>query len=425
MLSNVEIIVLLTLLSVILFVVGVPVLLVFSNWAIGFSLFASRLPVQNIAIVPYEQLNSFPFAAIPLFITLGALINEFGISRDIINFTRSFAGRLPGSTANTALYTCAVFSAITGSNSATTASVGKALQPELEKENYDPDFAAATIASGGTLGIIIPPSVLFILYGITFSVSVTDLFLAGLVPGLFMLGGLSVVSSYLSYSRGYGRESETTSLVNVIRSAWDANVAIFAIVILLGGIYAGFFTPAESASVALAYLLVAGAVGKQIKSVGQLWNVLLSAVVLTGVIIPVFITSAMVQQGLSYLGLQDVIANAVIGLQHPILIGLGMVLIMLFTGSVLASVPNMIITAPLLAPAAAHLGLSPIMWGVIFMISDAIGFITPPYGLNLYIISGITDLDYTTVARAALPYLATLTAVWIFFFAFPGANPFP
>ncbi|EMA56545.1 TRAP transporter large permease [Halococcus thailandensis] len=412
----------LTLICIGLFATGIPVFLAFGAWGVGFSVIVGGFPLVNTSVVAYEQLNTFSFVAIPLFILLGSFINEFRISNEIIKWARSWGGWLPGSTANTAIYTSGVFAAITGSNAATTAAVGEALTDDLEEEGYDPEFAAASIASGGTLGIIIPPSVLFIIYGITFSVSVSDLFLAGVIPGIMMMVGLSLTSSYISHKRGYGTVEYSFQLSNIARATWEAKLAIGAIVVLLGGIYAGLYTPSESAAVAFLYIILVGLITRRLTNPKQLLASFENAIILIGMIIPVFVTAVMVQQGLSFIGLQDVLASAVISLQHPWLIGAVMIVIMLISGSVLSSVPNMILVAPLLAPAATQLGISPIMWGVIFMIGDAIGFITPPYGLNLFIISGLTGIEYTDVARAALPYLGVLLLIWVAFFAFPELN---
>jgi len=413
---------LLTLGAIVLFVLGIPILLVFGAWTVGFTYFVDIFQFLNLPLVAYNQLNSYPLVAVPLFIVIGTLVSEFEISDDIIAFARSLIGWLPGSTANTSLLMAGIFAAITGSNSATTAAVGEALYDDLEEEEYDETFAAATIASGGTLGIIIPPSILFILYGALFNVSITDLFLAGIIPGVLMLVGLTMVSTVQSYRHGYGRERTAFSPVDVLRQGWRAKYALAAIAILLGGIYSGVFTPTESAAVATGYILLIGLVTSRFTEFDQLLRAMTTAVTIQGIIIPIYVASVMIQQNLSFLELQEVIADAIASLGSPWLIGAAMVIVMLLSGSFLASVPNMILVAPLLAPIAALLGLSPVMWGVVFMMSDAIGFITPPYGLNLYIISSLTDIDYIRVALAAVPYLAVLILIWLAFFIFPGLN---
>jgi C4-dicarboxylate transporter DctM subunit len=412
----------LTLFAVLLFVIGVPILLVFSTWAIGFSLFFPVFSLRNMALVSYYQLWTFPLTAVPLFILVGALVNQLRIARDIVEMSRAVAGWLPGSSANTALVTAGVFSAITGSNAATTASVGEAFTDELNEEGYDPVFSAATIAAGGTLGIIIPPSVLFILYGVTFNLSVTDLFVAGILPGILMLGGLVATATVISHRQGYGTTEYSFSPAAILRSMFRARNSLLAIVLLLGGIFTGVFTPSESASIAILFVVTAEFLSGHIDDLDFVTEAVQLTVYLVGIIIPVLITSIMIQQGLSFLSLQDAVSDAILALDAPVLVGAALLVVMLLSGSILASIPNMILTAPLLAPAAFALGISPLMWGVIFMISDAIGFITPPYGLNLYIMSSITDIDYIRIARAALPYFFVLTSILVLFFLFPELN---
>lgn len=414
-----ELLLLLTLVCVFLFAVGVSIVLVFGVWVLGYSLIVPQFGFANIAIVVFQELNSITFTVVPLFIAVGALVNAFGLSSDLTRFSRSLTGWLPGSTANTSIFASGIFSAITGSNTATTASVGEALVEELNEEGYEPKFSAATIAAGGTVGVIIPPSIMAILYGINFNVPVVDLFYAGIVPGLLMMFIMVVTCTYFSNKNDYGMQDYTFSPSNIARSGWRSKHAFITIFLLLGGIFLGWFTPTASAAVAMAYILVMGIVSRRFTEFGQIVSSYFTAIYLVGAIFPIFVTTVMIQQGLSYLGLQRVVSELVLSLQHPVLVGIAIGIILLITGSFMASVPNLILTAPLLAPAAFQIGLTPIEWAIIFLMSDAIGFITPPYGLNLYVISTLTDLDYMDVAYGVLPYLLSLAALWAVLFAFP------
>lgn len=417
--STALLLILLTIGAVALFLAGMPILLVFGAWSLGFAHVVPAYPVINLAIVSHSSIASVAFASVPLFIVVGSLINTLGVAEDIIDLAGSLVGWLPGATGNTAIYTAGIFAAITGSNEATTAAVGEALFDELSEEGYADTFAAATIASGGTLGIIIPPSVLFILYGIRFNVPIPTLFIAGLIPGLMMMLALSIVGSAISYRRDYGVQDYSFEPRGILAALWRSKIAITTIVLLLGGIYSGIFTPSESASVAAAYILITGSISR-LDSIEQVLDPLITALKLTGIVVPIFVTSIMVQQSLAFVGLQDFVASLLLSLDSHYLIAAAMIVIMLLSGSFLASVPNMILVAPLLAPAAFELGYGRIAWGVIFMISDSIGFITPPYGLNLYVISSLTGIDYTRVARAAAPYLFGLIVVWLTVMAFPS-----
>lgn len=414
----------LTALCVLLFIGGVQIFLVFGLWAVGFHALVPGFPAANVSVLAYDELESFAYVAIPLFVLVGDLINRARISEEIIEFSRACIGWLPGSTGNTSIGCSAVFSAITGSNAATTASVGKALHPVMDEEGYDGSYAAATIASGGIVGTILPPSVLLIVYGVMYGVSVPDMFLAGIVPGIVILGGLVVVNTALSRRNDYGIDTSNFEFDSrrVLRTAWEAKIGLGTIVILLGGIYVGLFTPSEAAAVAVFYILALSLALRKITRLEQVVGACFTSLLLIGVILPIIVVAVAIQQNLSFLGIQDAVSQAILSLGHPWLVVLAMMAVMLLTGSVLASVPNIALTVPLLTPAAMELGLDPVTWAIIFIISDAIGFITPPYGLNLYIISGITDIDYLEVTYEALPYLGMLIGVWALFFAVPELN---
>jgi C4-dicarboxylate transporter DctM subunit len=229
-----------------------------------------------------------------------------------------------------------------------------------------------------------------------------------------MLIILLVINSVLAYRKDYGVTEEFgIDPKQLLVKSWHAKVGLGTIVLLLGGIFLGIFTPSESAAVAVVYILVAAIGSRQITSIDAIVRACYSSILLIGIILPMVVTSILIQQSLSDLGLQEAISNAIISLGNPVLIVVVMTVIMLLAGSVLDATPNLLLTAPMLAGAAASLGWSPVSWGIIFMMGASIGFITPPYGLNLYIISGIADIDYIKVAKAAKWHWAGLVAVWL------------
>jgi C4-dicarboxylate transporter DctM subunit len=413
-LSTLDILLLATIVCVVLFVLGVPIYLVFGLWGLAYHVTSPNFPISNLATEHYSVLQSFSFTAIPLFILVGDLIYESGIAEEVVEFTKETIGWWPGSTGNTAIGTAGIFSAITGSNAATTASVGNALYPEMVEEGYEETYAAGTIAAGGVLGAIIPPSILLIIYGVTFGVSIVELFKAGVAPGIAMLVVLIAINTYRSNRDDYGDQTGfEIDPVAALKAAWNAKVGIGTIVLLLGGIFIGLFTPTESAAVAVVDVLVAAFATGKLDSIDDVMRASFSSLILLGIIIPMIVTSVLIQQSMSNLGLQTIISNAIIGLQNPITVMVAIVAIVWVAGTVLDATPNLLITAPMLAPAAAELGWGPVTWGIIFMMGDSIGFITPPYGLNLYIISGITQIDYIRIARAVVPHLLGLSLVWI------------
>lgn len=414
----------LTIVTLLLFAAGVQLLLVFGIWVVGFHMVVPAFPFQNMAVTAYDEVESFAYIAIPFFILVGDIFNRTDVSEEIIAFSRSVAGWLPGSTGNTAIATSGVFSAITGSNAATTASVGQALFPTMKEEGYKGSHAGATIAAGGTIGSVLPPSILLIIYGVLFGLSVPSLFIAGILPGLAMICILIGVNTVISHRRGYGEKAADYefSLIDIGKTAWMARIGLGTVIILLGGIFAGIFTPSESAVVAVAYILITAYADGRIESFKEIADASITSLILVGVLMPVIVLAVLVQQNLSYVGFQKVVSDAILTLESRWAIIIAILFILMLTGSALASTPNIVLTAPLLAPVAFELGIDPITWGVIFIFSDAMGFITPPYGLNLYIMSGLTDIDYMVLAYNALPYLIGLFIVLTTLLVFPEVN---
>ncbi|WP_122088264.1 TRAP transporter large permease [Halalkalicoccus subterraneus] len=410
--------------SVVLFALGVPLVLSFGLWVIAFYFAVPGFSMANVSITAFSELESFTYIAIPLFILVGDLFREADISKDVVAFSRACLGWLPGSTGNTVIGTSAIFSAITGSNAATTASVGQALYPSMKEEGYEPGYASATIAAGGTIGSVLPPSIMLIIYGVTFGVSIPDLFIAGIIPGLAMVVILVGINMYITEKEGYGVDTDAYSFEarNVAETAWRAKIGLGAIVILLGGIFAGIFSPAESASVAVLYILITAFVTGRMRTGHDVVEAGYTSLVLVGVLMPIIVIAVLVQQNLAYLDLQDVVSNAILSLGSDWLVIVALIGVVLIAGLALASIPNVVLTAPLLTPAALEIGLDPVAWGVIFILGDAIGFITPPYGLNLYIISGLTEIDYMIVAYRVLPFLGGLLALLVVLLAVPEVN---
>ena len=421
-----------------LFILGVPIFLVIGLWVVGVSLVID-FTLANVGVTLYEGLNFFGLLALPLFILTGDLINAAGIAKRLSDFAYSVLGWLRGGLAMASLGACGLFAAISGSNSATTATIGSIMHPQMVKNGYDENFAAATAASGGTVGIIIPPSIIFIVYGFLMNLSISDLFIGGLLPGIVMVLAMQLACWYISHKNGWGQLIRL-DIVRILRTAFSAWLGFFAILLVIWGIYAGKFSPTEAAGVTAGFTLIVGVVMYPIyrvirpgvtneEDVGapEGWKALvvpgfhlkdLPRIIgrsgqITGLLAPLIAVSVVMQQILSLLGARDFVTEllANLGGYYPILFAcMAMVLI---AGTILESLPNTIILAPILAPIAASIGVDPIHFAVIFLVGDAIGFITPPYGLNLYVASGITGIPYFRLLKYTLPYLAALLIAWM------------
>lgn len=403
---------LVTLLTFVFFMLGVPIFLVISTWVIGVSLVID-FTLANFGVTLFEGLSSFALLALPLFILAGDLMKETGIAKRLADFAFSIVGWIRGGMALTSIGACGLFAAVSGSNSATTAAIGSIMNPELLKQGYDGRFAAATIASGGVVGIIIPPSIVFIVYGVLLKLPVGDLFVAGLLPGVILVIAMQLTAYLISRVNGWGKIVEFRAS-NIARAGARAYLGLLAIAIVLFGIYSGIFSPTEAAGITVGFTVIAGIVITRSMQFRDLPKVLVRSSQLTAMLAPMVAISVVMQQIFAVLGVQEFVNDifAAVGGGYYGVLALCMVMI-LVSGMIIESIPNTIIFAPILAPIAASVGVDPIHFAVIFMVGTAIGFITPPYGLNLYVASGVTGIPYLKLVRFVVPYLLALISAWL------------
>ncbi|MEM8991994.1 MAG: TRAP transporter large permease, partial [Pseudomonadota bacterium] len=407
-------------------------------WVVGCS-FVLGMTLDNIGAALSDVFtDGFALLAMPLFILTGDLINKSGIARRLSDFAYACLGWIRGGLAMASLGACGLFAAISGSNSATTATIGSMLHPEMVKGGYDERFSAATAAAGGTVGIIIPPSIIFIVYGFLMNLPISDLFVAGIIPGAMMIGGMMLACWILCLLNKWGNLI-TLDPGRVAKTALGAWLGFFAIGLVLWGIYTGKFSPTEAAGVTVGFCIIVGLVSLPLfslmgrpsqdrphsdKSYGEMLVVegfkvteipaiTMRSAQITGILAPLIAISVVMQQILSLLGAQEVIGNFVtsMGGYHAVLFTA--MAIVFVSGMILESLPVTIILAPILAPIAASVGVDPIHFAVIFLVGASIGFITPPYGLNLYVASGVTGVPYFRLLRYTVAYLAALLTVWI------------
>ena len=429
-----------TLISVgvtVLFMMGVPVLLVIAYWVIGCS-FVLGLTLDNIGAALSDVFtDGFALLAMPLFILTGDLINRSGIARRLSNFAYACLGWLRGGLAMASLAACGLFAAISGSNSATTATIGSMLHPEMVKGGYDERFSAATSAAGGTVGIIIPPSIIFIVYGFLLNLPISDLFVAGIIPGVMMVVGMQLACWIVCRVNGWGFLIPL-KLNRVLKTAFGAWLGFFAIGLVLWGIYTGKFSPTEAAGVTVGFCLIVGLICLPIHhamrgadsrpieernyremlvvegfKLTEVPSITMRSAQITGILAPLIAISVVMQQILSLLGAQQVITAFVTGMGGTHAVLFTAMAIVFISGMILESLPVTIILAPILAPIAHSVGVDPLHFAVIFLVGASIGFVTPPYGLNLYVASGVTGVPYFRLLKFIAPYLVALITVWI------------
>lgn len=405
-----------------LFAIGVPVFLVIALWVV----MASQIIDFTLANIPttlFEGLNFFGLLALPLFILTGDMINAAGIARRLTEFSQSLLSWVRGGLGISTLGACGLFAAISGSNAATTATIGKIMYPELVKEGYDRAFAGATIASGGVVGIIIPPSVIFIVYGFLMNLPIGELFIAGFVPGVMMVFAMQIACWWMARRYGWGKLYAFEMRRFLIATA-RSYLGFLAILIVLFGIYTGIFSPTEAAAMTVGFCMVAGLFVTREIRIREIPAVLTTSGQITGLLAPLIAISIVMQQVLSLLGAEQSIRDFVLSMGGPVAIVATCMLIILIAGTILESLPVTVILAPILAPIAHQVGVDPIHFSVIFLVGAAIGFITPPYGLNLYVAASVTGLPYLSLVRYVVPYFLALMLVWIVVALYPPFSLF-
>ena len=405
-----------SLLAVFLFFTGTPILLIIGLWVAATSYFVVDYPMAHMGIGATDTIKVYVFLAVPLFVATGDFLTAGGISQRLVAFSRSLVSIFPGSTAATTMVSCGLFAAVSGSNSATAATMGRLLGPELKKRGIQPGLAASLVAAGGTVGVIIPPSVIFIVYGVTVGVSSVDLFLGGLIPGALLVICLVASAVWLTRKIEPSEGLSSFNPVNIAKKGLQAWIGFIAIGVIFFGIYWGFFSPTEAAGVVTIYCFLAGwLITRKIK-LRQLRTILLQSAVLTGMIMPLVAFSVQFQQVASVMGMQETLQELLQTMGTDIAPAFSvavMMFLILMVGAITESIAVVLILGPILAPVAAGFGISPVHWGVIFVLGTTIGFVTPPYGLNLFVVSGVMGVPYAEVVRNIFKLLIPLLTAWI------------
>lgn len=387
------------------FLIGVPVAV-----ALGMSASAIFFLEGNVSLIAvmqrmFNSVDSFPLLAIPFFILAGKLMESGGISRRLIHFANVMFGRVKGGLAIVSIVACSFFAAISGSAAATTAAVGALLIPEMIKRGYERDFSTAVQAAGGTIGIMIPPSVPLILYGVIAGVSIGDLFIAGIVPGIFVAVSLMILVYIISIKKGYGGGERFTAK-DFGKAFADAILALLMPVIILGGIYGGVFTPTEAAVVAVVYGLIVGLfIYREIKW-KELSGIFTSSVITSAVILFIIAGASAFGYYLTRERVPREMAEFMLGITDNWIIALLIInLLLLIIGTFLETSAAIIILTPILVPIAEALGIDLIHFGIIMIVNLAIGFITPPVGVNLFVAANIAGTKFEKLIRAIVPFI--------------------
>ncbi len=402
----------------ILVMFGVMLLLIALGLPIGYSIATSTIitfivfsstPLRIVAQNAFTGIDSFVLLAIPFFILAGILMSAGGVARRLVDIADAFIGWITGGLGMASVLTATFFGAISGSGAATTSAVGSLMLPEMKRKKYGDEFSATLIASAGSIGVIIPPSIPFVVYGVTVGVSIGDLFLAGIPAGIGMCVALMVACYIISKKHGYKGSDTRPSIKNIAVTLKEGIWALFAPIIILGGIYSGIFTPTESAVVAVVYSLIVGLFVYRELDLKKLKESFYQAAVLNGVIVFIIGFSGAMAKFLTLENVPQKVSEGILSVtNNPILILFIINIFLMIVGMLIDNIPAIIILSPIFLPVVQSVGITPLQFGVIIVLNLAIGYVTPPYGTTLFVASAISKISVDRLSKYAILFTLIL-----------------
>lgn len=397
-----------------LLLTGTPISIALGMTVLVFLAFVSSLSIDTISIISqklFTGLDNFSIMAIPFFVLSGTLLTAGGVARRIIKFATTLVGAMHGGLAMAAVLSCAFFAAICGSSPATVVAIGAVMLPAMLRQGYTKKFSVGVLATSGGLGILIPPSIVMVIYGVSTSESIGRLFIAGLVPGVLMTLALLIVTYIVARIKKFPTLPRA-SLSEMWAAFRDSAWGLFLVVIVIGGIYGGLFTPTEAAAVSAVYAFIVAVYVYKELPLKDVPKVLLQAANMSAMLLYIITNAILFSFLLTTENIPQNLAQWIIELGlSPWMFLLFVNVLLFFAGDFMEPTSIILILAPLLLPVAVSLGIDPIHLGIIMVINMELGMITPPVGLNLYVASGLAKMGLTDVTKAAAPWILVVTAV--------------
>lgn len=408
---------------VLLMLIGVPI-----GIALGA---ASLLAISTIPFLTYDfyalglisGINSFTLMAVVLFTLAGNLMSRGGISRRLIAVAEAFFGTAPGGLGTVTIMACLFFAAISGTGSATVAAIGLAMIPALVRRGYDRAYAGSMVASAGALGVMIPPSVVMIVYAVTAGVSVSALFLAGILPGIVIALSLITFNIYQTWRGGWEAEAKSSTWAERLNRVNNAKLALLMPFVVLGGIYGGIVTPTESAAVAVVYALVVSTLIYKELRWDEVPRIMLDSALLVAAVLVIIGASVGFGRIIALERIPLELSQFVLGLtENRIIVLLAIIVLLLIIGTFLETLAAIVILTPVLLPMITHLGVDSIHFGIIMIVALAIGFVTPPLGANLFMAAQVGQIPYDDLVRRIFKWILVLIAALLVIAFWPGLS---
>lgn len=406
-------------LFLVLLILGVPIGFVLALSSVG-AMFSADYPLVILSQRLFTALDSFPFMAIPLFMLAGSIMSHGGITKRIVDFALSIFGNIKGALAHVVATSGIMMGGISGSGVADTAALGAVMVPEMKKRKYDAGFSAALVAASGSIGLIIPPSIALIIYGVTTQSSIGDLFVAGIIPGVAIGVGFFIYSYFVARKKDYPKEGKV-SVKGVWTSFKKAVWSLLMPVIIILGIRGGVFTATEGGAIISVYaFFISAFIYKEIK-LKDIPKIFYDAALSTAVISTIIASTSLFGWLLSSEQIPQKITAFLLGItDNPILLLLIINLLLLFVGMFLDSGPAIMILAPILAPVAQSLGVDMVQFGIIMVINLTIGLLTPPVGTSMYVASNVSGVPIMQLAKKLMPFWLIMITVLLLITFIPG-----
>jgi C4-dicarboxylate transporter DctM subunit len=392
----------------VLMLTGMPISISLGLTVLTFLFTMTNVPIESVALKLFTGIEKFEIMAIPFFILAGNFLTHGGVARRMINFATSMVGHWHGGLALAGVMACALFAAVSGSSPATVVAIGSIILPAMVRQGYPNKFGAGVITTSGALGILIPPSIVMVMYSVSTNTSVGKLFMAGVVPGLMLAFLLGLTTWYLARKHNYPRLPKATwgeRFTSFRKSAWG----LLLIVVVMGGIYSGVFTPTEAAAMAAVYAFFVAVFVYKDMTLKQVPKVLLDSASMSAMLLYIITNAVLFSFLVTSENIPQAMAEWLTGT------GLGVIgfllvvnILLLLAGNVMEPSSIVLIMAPILFPVAMKLGIDPVHFGILIVVNMEVGMCHPPVGLNLYVASGITKMGITELTVAVMPWLLTM-----------------
>lgn len=387
---------------------GMPISIALGLTVLAFLFGLSDIPIETVALKLFTGIEKFEIMAIPFFILAGNFLTHGGVARRMIRFATSMVGHWHGGLGLAGVLACALFAAVSGSSPATVVAIGSILLPAMVKQGFPKSFGAGIITTSGTLGILIPPSIVMVIYAVSTNTSVGKLFMAGVIPGLVLATLLGITTWYRARKYNYPRLARATWRERLL-ALRDSFWGLLLIVVVIGGIYSGIFTPTEAAAMSAVYAFIVAVFVYKDLTLKQVPKVLLDSASMSAMLLYIITNAVLFSFLMTYENIPQAMAQWLLDMGLGAMGFLLMVnLLLLLAGNVMEPSSIVLILAPILFPVAMQLGIDPIHFGILIVVNMEVGMCHPPVGLNLYVASGITKMGITELTVAVWPWLLTM-----------------